>query len=158
MSVALRAQDSTIDERRGAASAASTVSTFWPSFTKSWPCTMILRAVASGPATQTSSRASSTIATGTEATMPSASTVRTLSIALGREGQGGARHAHGGDRREPELDLGGHAVGDRAVGVVDLDLDPVGARLLLAVGETKRTVPFAVWPVTSRTLGRIADA
>ena len=105
---------------------ASTGCTFCPSFTKSWPWTITM-SPSFGPASQISSRASSTIDTGTEATMPSAPTVRTLSLPAAEKVEGGARHAHGRDRRELELHLRRHAVGDRVVGVVELDLDAVGA-------------------------------
>ena len=61
---------------RGSSSAASTGSTFWPSRTKSWPCT-ITGAPSASPDTHIVACSSSTIVTGTKSTMPSSLTMRT---------------------------------------------------------------------------------
>ena len=107
--------------------AASTGSTFWPSFTKSWPWTMTFGAVRR-PATQISSRASSTMLDRHGGDHAVGADGADAELALGGEGQGRARHARGGDRRELELDLGGDAVGDRVVGVRQQHFDAIGAR------------------------------
>ncbi len=117
------------DLEMSAGSATCTASTTWPSLTKSWPCT-ITSAPSGTPATQISSRASSTIDDGHGADEPVGADDPDAELAFGREGQGRARNADSLGRLERQRHLRGHAVGNGCIGIVELHVEPVGAGLL----------------------------